>query len=196
MLIVVYQTNTGHRTSSLSVNPMRRTNLHSNVEVVMHSTLCTNFKVFAHFALKSSPRKCYFWCLANIFLKSLTNIFCFLPSFFIWNILKHLRFLCCERYTARHQTEFVTFPGVQSHISGFRYSLKKSVLCVKLFLLKNFALSLNEAPKVHYFCFLLLIQHSAVLEKFCCTKTLQNTQSFFYCITRVVLAIAMFITSK
>jgi len=36
---------------------------------------------------------------------------------------------------------------------------------VKLFSLKNFALSLNEAPKAHYFCFLLLIQSSAVQQK-------------------------------
>jgi len=33
---------------------------------------------------------------------------------------------------------------------------KKAVSCVKLFSLKNFILSLNEAPKAHYFCFLLL----------------------------------------
>jgi len=51
---------------------------------------------------------------------------------------------------------------LQSQISNFLYSLKKSILCVKLFLLKNFTLSLNEAPKAHYFCFLLLIQRSAV----------------------------------
>jgi len=30
---------------------------------------------------------------------------------------------------------------------------------MKLFSLKNFILSLSEAPKAHYFCFLLLIQH-------------------------------------
>jgi len=39
---------------------MRRTNLHSNVEVVMLLTLCTNLQDFAHFALQSSPMKLYF----------------------------------------------------------------------------------------------------------------------------------------
>ena len=46
---------------------------------------------------------------------------------------------------------------LQREISNFPYSLKKSVSCVKLFSLMNFTLSLNEAPKAHYFCFLLLI---------------------------------------
>jgi len=52
-----------------------------------------------------------------------------------------------------------------SQTSNFPYSLKKSVSCVKLFSLENFTLSLNEAPKAHYFCFLLLIQSSVVQQK-------------------------------
>jgi len=36
---------------------------------------------------------------------------------------------------------------------------------VKLSSLKNFTLSLNDAPKAHHFCFLLLIQRSAVQQK-------------------------------
>jgi len=56
---------------------------------------------------------------------------------------------------------------------------------VKLFSLKNFILSLSEAPKAHYFCFLLLIQCSAVQQK-SNKATSPNTKSFFYCKTRVV----------
>jgi len=48
---------------------------------------------------------------------------------------------------------------------------------VKLFSLKNFTLSLNEAPKAHYFCFLLLIQSSAVQQK-SNKATLPNTKTF------------------
>jgi len=48
---------------------------------------------------------------------------------------------------------------------------------VKLFSLKNFALSLNEALKAHYFCFLLLIQSSAVQQK-SNKVTLPNNKSF------------------
>jgi len=48
---------------------------------------------------------------------------------------------------------------------------------VKLFSLKNFTLSLNEAPKAHYFCFLLLIQSSAVQQK-SNEVTLPNTKTF------------------
>ena len=46
---------------------------------------------------------------------------------------------------------------LQSQISNFPHSLTKSVFCVKLFLLKNFTLSLNEALREHYFCFLHLL---------------------------------------
>jgi len=46
------------------------------------------------------------------------------------------------------------------------YSLKKSVSCLKLFSLKNFSLSLNEAPKAHYF-------FSATHLKFCCSAKIK-----------------------
>jgi len=66
---------------------------------------------------------------------------------------------------------------------------------VKLFSLKNFILSLNEAPKAHYFCFLLLIQSSAVQQK--SNKALSpNIKTFSHCKTRVVRTIAMFIASQ
>ena len=48
---------------------------------------------------------------------------------------------------------------------------------MKLFSLKNFTLSLNEAPKAHYFCFLLPIQNSAVQQK-SNKATLPNTKTF------------------
>jgi len=66
---------------------------------------------------------------------------------------------------------------LQSQISDFPYSLKKSVSCVELFSLKNFTLSLNEARKAHYFCFPLLIQRSAVQQK-SNISTLPNTKTF------------------
>jgi len=83
----------------------------------------------------------------------------------------------------------------QSQISNFPYSLKKCVFCVKLFSLNNFILSLKESPKAHYFCFLLLIQRSAVQQK-SNKATLSNTKSFFYWKTCVVRTIAVFIASK
>jgi len=61
--------------------------------------------------------------------------------------------------------------------------------------LKNFTLSVNEAPKAHYFCFLLFIQRSAVQQK-SNKATWPNTKSFFYWKTPVVRAIAMFIASQ
>jgi len=66
MLSIVYQTNSGHRAASLynesnaqsiqMLHPMRRT--------FMLIMLCTNFQVFAHFVLQSSPMKFYFWYLS------------------------------------------------------------------------------------------------------------------------------------
>jgi len=117
------------------MNPMRRTNVHSNVEVVMLLTLCTKFQVFSHFVLQSSLMKLDFILFAPLFLH-----------------LKHFEtfaLLCVVK-------------GILLDIGlNLRYSLvlqisnfpltKKSVSCVKLFSLKNFTLSLNEAPKAHYF---------------------------------------------
>jgi len=51
------------------------------------------------------------------------------------------------------------------------------------------------APKAHYFCFLLLIQHSVVQQK-SNKVTLANTKNFFYCKTGVVPTLAMFIASQ
>ena len=66
---------------------------------------------------------------------------------------------------------------LQAQISNFPHSLKRSVSYVKLFSLKKFILSLNEAPKAHYFCFLLLIQRSAVQQNQ--TKLLCQTPKAF-----------------
>jgi len=121
-------------------------------------------------------------CLANIFLKTLTIVFCLLPSFFASTVsvprgplsghFLHLKpfeasaSLCVVNGIlldiGLHLWHSLVF---QSQISNFPYSLIRSVSCVKLFSLKNFMLSLNEAPKAHTFCFLLLIQRSAVQQK-------------------------------
>jgi len=60
MLIIMYQTNTEHPAVTFTMNPTRRTNLHSNVVVFMLLTLCTNLQVFVHFALQFSPMKLCF----------------------------------------------------------------------------------------------------------------------------------------
>jgi len=60
--------------------------------------------------------------------------------------------------------------------------------------LKNFTLSQNEAPKAHYFDFLLLIQRS--VQQKSNKAALPNPKGFFYCKTRVVRTIAVFIASQ
>ena len=107
MLIIMYQTNTEHPAVTFAMNPMRRTILHSNVEVFMLLTLCTNFQVFARFALQFSPMRLYRWSwyLSCKHITEITHqyIFCYplssLETF--WSIWVSL---CCKRYIARHRT--------------------------------------------------------------------------------------------
>jgi len=90
--------------SAFTMNPMRRTNLHSNVEVSMPLTLCTNFQVFPHFVLQSSPMKLYVFVLQTFSWNHS-------PIYFVCSPLSSLEIfrsicvtLCCERNTARHRT--------------------------------------------------------------------------------------------
>jgi len=171
------------------MNPIRRTNLHSNVEDVTLSTLRTLLYNLRWWS-------CAFdICLANIFLKSFTNVFCLILSFFTWNISKHLLFFVVKGILVDIGCNLWHSLVLQSQIRNFPYTLKKSVSCVKLFSLNNFTLSLHEAPKAHYFCFLLLIQRSAVQQK-SNAATLPDTKCFFYCKTHVLRTIAMFIVSQ
>ena len=159
--------------------------------------------------------KLYFWYLSCKHFPEITHqytVFCLLPSFFTSTLsvphrslsdhflhLKHFEasaLLCVVKgilleigRTLRHSLV------LQWQISNFPYSLKKSVSYVKLMSLNNFTLSLNQAPKAHYFSFLLLIQRSAIQQK-SDKATLPNIKSFFYCKTRVVRTIAMFIASQ
>ena len=139
--------------------------------------LCTNFQVFAHFALQSSPMKLYFWYLSCKHFPEITQQYILFAPLFLH--LKHFEtsaLLCVVKgilldigLNLRH--------SLVLQISNFPHSLKKSVSCVKLFSLKNFVLSLNEAPKSHCFCFLLLI-HSSGVQQRSIKATLPNTKTF------------------
>jgi len=142
------------------MNPMRRENLHSNVEVVMLLTLCTNFQVFAHFTIFADEVVLLIFALQ-------TFSWNYAPIHFVCSPLSSLETfrnicatLCCKRNTARHRAYSLVL-----QIGNFPYSLKKSVSCVKLFSLKNLTLSLSEAQKAHWFCFLLFIQSSGAQQK-------------------------------
>jgi len=111
-------------------------------------------------------------------------------TFFTWNFFEASASLCVVNGILQDSGRNLWHSLVlQSQISNSPCSLKRSVSCVKLFSLNNFILLLNEAPKT--FCFLLLIQRSAVQQK--SNKTaLPNTKSFLYCKTRVVRTIAVY----
>jgi len=144
---------------------MRITNSHSNVEVVMLLTLCANFQVFAHFALQSSPMKLCLWYLSCKHFPEITHQYILFRPLFLH--LKHFETSASLCVVKRILLDIGLNLrcSLVLQISNFPYSLKQSVSCVKLFSLKNFTLPLNEAPKVHYFCFLLLIQSFGVQQK-------------------------------
>jgi len=74
---------------------MSRTNFHLNDEVVMVLTLCTNFHVFAHFALQSSPMKLYFLYLSCKHFPEITHQYIlFAPLFLHLKLFEASALLC------------------------------------------------------------------------------------------------------
>jgi len=167
MSIMVYQTNTGHRASSL-YNESNAQNkftfkfwsCHAFNIVHQLSSFCALwFAVFAdEVVLLIFVLQTYSWNHSTIYfvcspLFSLETFWSICVTCVVKGILLDIGFNLWHSLV------------LQSQISNFPHSLKKCVFCVKLFSLKNFTLSLNEAPKTHYFCFVLLIQCSAVQQK-------------------------------
>jgi len=139
-------------------------------------TLCTNFLVFAHFVLQSSSMKLYFWYLSCKHFPEITHQYILFALLFLH--LKHFEIsalLCVVRRILLDIGLNLKYSPVLQ-ISNFQLS-KKAVFCVKLFSLKNFILSPNKEPKAHSFCFLLLIQSSAVQQK-SNKASLPNTKTF------------------
>jgi len=174
---------------------MCKTNLHSNVEVVTILTLCTNFQVFALFALQSSPMKLYFWYLSCTHFPEITHQYILFDPLF--HHLKHFEtsaILCVIKRILLVIGRNLRYSPVLQ-ISHFPDSLK------------------NLSPVWNYFRWRILHFHSTrhrkrIIFVFCNTfkvllvqqksnkGTLPNTKWFFYCKTRVLCKIAMFIASQ
>ena len=162
-------------------------------------TLCTNVEVFAHFALQSSPMKLYFWYLSCKHFREITHQYIlFAPFFLHLNHFGTSALLCVvKRILLDIGLNLRYSLVILSQANNFSYSLKKSVSYVKLFSLKNFTLSLNEAPKAHYFflfvfCYsvkVLLFSKNQIRLFFQTTKVflLQNSRCaynrYVYCLT-------------
>jgi len=134
-------------------------------------TLCTNFQVFEHFALQSSPMKLYFWdiCLANIFLKSLTSILCLLPSLFTSTLSVPRGPLSGHFLHLKHFEASALLCGVEGmlldigrnlrhslvlqwQISNFPYSLKKiCLLCETIFVEQFYTFTKRGTESALYF---------------------------------------------
>ena len=178
MLIMVYQTKTSHRAESL----YNESNAQNKFTFKCWS--CHAFNV-VHQLSRFCALCCAIFADEVVFLTFVLQTFSWnhSPIYLVCSPLSSLETcwsicitLCFKRYTAIGLKSWHSLV-LQSQISNFVYSLKKSVSCVKLFWLKNFTLSLNEAPKAHYFCFLLHIQRSAVQQK-SNKATLPNTKFF------------------
>jgi len=87
MFLAVYQTTTGDRASNHYNKSNTQKNLLSNVEVVTLLKFCTNFQVFAHFALQSSPTKLYILYLSCKHFPEITQQYLLFAPLFLH--LKH-----------------------------------------------------------------------------------------------------------
>ena len=176
MLITVYQTNTGHRAVSL-YNESNAQN--------KFTFKCWSYHAFN--VVQQLPSFCAL-CFA-IFADEVVLLIVVLQTF-SWNH-SAIYFVCSPLSSLETSALLCVVKRILldiglnlryslvllSQTSNFRCSLKKSVSCVKLFSLKNFTVSQNEVPKAHYFCFLLLIQSSAVQQK-SNKATLPNNKTF------------------
>ena len=175
--MIVYQTNTGHRAVSLynESNAQKKCTLkcwtcHAFNVVQQLSSFCALcFAIFAGEGVRLTfVLQTFFWNHSQMYLVSspLPSPQPFLSRMGHFLHLKHFE------ASASHCVVNGILLNIgrnlwhslvlQLQIINFPCSLKRSVSCVKQFSLSNFTLSLSEAPKAHYFCFLLLIQRSAV----------------------------------
>jgi len=143
-------------------------------------TLCTNFIVFAHFVLQSSPMKLHFWYLFCKHFPEITHQYILFAPLFLH--LKHFQtsaLLCVVKGILLDIGLNLRYSLVLQ-INNFPTHYKKLSPVWNYFrwrLPRNFTLSLNEARKAHYFCFLLLVQNSAVHQN-SNKATLPNTKTF------------------
>ena len=106
------------------MNPMRKTSLHSNDDVVTLLTLCTNFQVFARFALQSSPMKLCFWYLpCTHFPEIIHQYILFDPLFHHLKRVETSAILCVVKRILL-VNELIVRYSLVVQISNFPYSLK------------------------------------------------------------------------
>ena len=166
MLITVYRTNTGHRAVGL-YNEFNAQN-----KFTFKCWSCHAFNVvhqvssFAHFALQSADEVVLLIFVLQTFSWNHS------PIYFVRSPLSSLetfRKICvtlrCKRILLDIGLNLRYSLLLLSQTGNLPYSLKKPVSYVKLFSLKNFTHSLNEAPKAHFF--------SATHSKFCCSAKIK-----------------------
>jgi len=148
------------------MNLMRRTNLHSNVEVVMLLMLCTNFLVFAHFVLQSSPMKLYFWCLSCKHFPEITHQYIlFAPLFLHMKHFETSALLCVVKGILLDIGLNLRYSPVLQ-ISNFPLTKKSCLLCETIFV-EEFYTFTKWGTESALFLF------SATHSKFCCSAKIK-----------------------
>jgi len=148
------------------MNPMRRTKLNPNVEVVMLLTLCTNLQVFAHFALQSSPMKLDLWYLSCKHFPEITNQYILFAPFFLH--LKHFEasgLLCVVKGILLDIGLNLRYSFVLQ-ISNFSHSLKICLLYKTIFV-EEFYIFTKRGAESTLFLF------SATHSKFWCSAKIK-----------------------
>ena len=140
-------------------------------------TLCTNFQVFVHFALQSSPIKLYFWYLScKHFPEIIHQYILFVPLFLHLKHFETSASLCVVKGILV-DIGLNLRCSLVLQISNFPYSLKKCLLCETIFV-EEFYTFTKRGTESALFLF------SATHSKFWCSAkiklgyTLPNTKAF------------------
>ena len=158
MLIIAYQTNTGHR----AVSFYNESNAQNKFTFKCRS--CHAFKWSCTFEI----------CLLNIFLKSLTNTFCLLPSFFASTVSIAHRPLSGHFLHLKHFEAPASLCVVNGMLLEIGRNLWHSLLLQSQ--ISNFPYSLkNLSPVWNYFRWIILCFHLTRHRK----RTFSATHSTF-----------------
>jgi len=164
MLLIVYQTNTGHRAVCIYNESNAQKNISQMLSLscfVVHelSSFCAHcIAIFADAVVIT--HQCIF--LLRSFFTSTVSVPRTLWPLSSLEYFEASASLCVGNGILLNiGRNFWHSLVLRLQISIFPCSLKRSVTFVELYSLKNFIFSLSEAMKRNYFCFLLLIQRSA-----------------------------------
>jgi len=135
-------------------------------EVVMLLTLCTNFLVFAHFVLQSSPMKLYFWYLSCKHFPEITHQYILFAPLFLH--LKHFEIpaLLCVVKRILLDIGLNLRYSLVLQVSNFPLTKKRCLLCETIFDAEFYTFTKRGTESA-------LFLFSATHSKFCCSAKIK-----------------------